>query len=66
MQVGQTVQFIRKQQIERYGLTGIVTGVQVVESRPFGTRTTLVDLTTATGVQVQWPLRQVRRDTVDA
>ena len=65
LQTGQVVEFIRKHQIERYGLTGVVTNVQVVVARPFGTRTTLVDITTATGVQIQWPLAQVRRDTFE-
>jgi len=60
------VEFVRKHHIERYGLTGIITQVQVVESRPYGTRTTLVDILTDTGIELQWPLSQVRRDTYTA
>ena len=60
---GDVVQFIRKADIERYGLTGRIEGVQVALSRPSGWPTTLVDIVTATGVQLQWPQSQVRRDT---
>lgn len=59
------VEFIRKHHIARYGLTGIVTRVQVAESR-LGTRTTVVDILTDTGIHLQWPLSQVRRDTYTA
>ena len=65
MSKGTTVEFVKKHQIERYGLNGIVTNVQVVESR-FGTRTTLIDIKTATGIELQWPLTWVRRDTIIA
>jgi len=60
---GTTVQFFRQHQIDRYGLTGTVTNVQDVISRPFGARTTFVDITTATGIKLQWPLGQTRKDT---
>jgi hypothetical protein len=63
MTKGQTVQFVRKFHIERFGLTGVVTNVQRVQSRPSGSWTTLVDIKTATGVDLQWPLSWVRKDT---
>lgn len=63
MNVGTTLHFVRKHHIARYGLAGKVTGLQTVEARPFGTRTTLVDITTDAGVELQWPLGWVRRDT---
>jgi hypothetical protein len=44
----------------RYGATGRVISVQVALSRPFGARTTLVDIRTVNGTDVQWPLRLVR------
>jgi hypothetical protein len=63
MTKGTRVQFIRKNHIERYGIGGTVTNVQSVKSRPFGTITTLIDIKTDTGIDLQWPLSWVMRDT---
>jgi hypothetical protein len=44
----------------RYGTTATVTGRQIVESRPFGTRKLLIDLKTETGIDLQWTIPHMR------
>lgn len=51
-------------QVERYGPTATVVGSQVAASRPAGAEKVLVDLVTANGTKLQWPVAWVRRDTV--
>lgn len=43
-----------------YGLSATVKNVHVAVSRPFGTRTTLIDMHTSNGTAIQWPLSTVR------
>jgi hypothetical protein len=47
--------------IAQYGATATVNRVTVSESRPFGTRTVWVGLTTANGIVLDWPVSWVRR-----
>jgi hypothetical protein len=43
-----------------YGLSATVKNVHVAVSRPFGARTTLIDMRTSNGTAIQWPLSLVR------
>ncbi len=51
--IGQVLTF--KRGFTSYGKTAIVQRVADVQGRPYGTITTLIDLLTENGTNIQWP-----------
>ncbi len=60
--VGQRLLFKYDHQVVRYGEGAAVVDAQLLESRPCGALTILVDLKTDSGKWLQWPLPKVRRE----
>lgn len=59
---GQVLRFRPMYLVAKYGATATVTAVTVSIGLPYGNRTTWVSLVTANGTELQWSLRQVKRD----